>query len=240
MLDIEQPLPVVRRSGSSKSGIWRMCGALLAVALCAAGAVCFTSNKSPDSQDEGSAGDVFNGSSLEWQDDMDQAFFQGGLKLVGNEIVIPNDGIYFIYSQVSFRVNCKSNREEDHEIVHVSHEVMRSSDAYSNSHFDSKADSKPLFNALRSACVQVPDSEQSWYSTIYFGAAFRLYAGDRLFTVTTRPMPDSEQSWYSTIYFGAAFRLYAGDRLFTVTTRPSEFTEVENDHGKNFFGAFAL
>lgn len=136
---------------------------------------------------------------------MDQAFSQGGLKLVGNEIIIPNDGIYFIYSQVSFRVTCKSNPEEDQEIVHVSHVVMRSSDSYSDS--DLKADSKPLFNALRSACVQVPDSEQSWYSTIYFGAAFRLYVGDR---------------------------------LFTVTTHPSKFTEVENEQGKNFFGAFAL
>ncbi|KAI7798481.1 tumor necrosis factor a (TNF superfamily, member 2) [Triplophysa rosa] len=226
LLDIEQLLPQVRRSGSSKSGIWRMCGALLAVALCAAAAVCFTFNKSPDSQDDGSnlrhmlravpqnanntvkdaihltAGD-FKGISLEWKDNQDQAFFQGGLKLVKNEIIIPNDGIYFIYSQVSFRVTCKSNPEEVQEIVHVSHEVMRYSDSYS----DSKADSKPLFSALRSACVQVPDSEQSWYSTIYFGAAFRMNAGDR---------------------------------LFTVTSPPSKFTEVEEEQGKNFFGAFAL
>ncbi len=34
-----------RKVASSKSGVWRVCGVLLTVALCAAGAVCFTLNK---------------------------------------------------------------------------------------------------------------------------------------------------------------------------------------------------
>lgn len=45
----ELPLPQVmvsrRKPGSSRSGVWRVCGVLLAVALCAAAAVCFTLNK---------------------------------------------------------------------------------------------------------------------------------------------------------------------------------------------------
>lgn len=52
VLDLEKvtlPLPRVmvsrRKAGTSKSGVWRVCGALLAVALCAAAAVCFTLNK---------------------------------------------------------------------------------------------------------------------------------------------------------------------------------------------------
>lgn len=45
----ELPLPQVmvsrRKAGSSKSGVWRVFGVILAVALCAAAAVCFTLNK---------------------------------------------------------------------------------------------------------------------------------------------------------------------------------------------------
>lgn len=152
-------------------------------------------------------GDVLNGTSLEWKDNQDQAFFQGGLKLVKNEIIIPNDGIYFVYSQVFFRAACTSNPEDEPEIVYVSHAVKRYSDSYSSSFSGSDEDSKPLFSALRSACVQVADSELLWYNTIYFGAAFRLNAGDR---------------------------------LFTVTSTTNKVAEVEDEEGKNYFGAFAL
>ncbi|XP_065150504.1 tumor necrosis factor a (TNF superfamily, member 2) [Paramisgurnus dabryanus] len=223
LLDIEDKELSPRRNYSSKSGMWRICGALLAVALCAAAAVCFTFNKDQSGQGDGRdlrhmlraapqqgnittkhaihlTGVDIEGKSIEWKRYQDQAFSQGGLELKNNKIIIPEDGIYFVYSQASFHLTCKSNSvdPEDHEVEHLSHAVMRYSDSYS--------DDKALFSAMRSACVQVPDSEMSWYNTIYLGAAFQLRAGDELSTKTS---------------YSSASRIESGD-------------------GKTFFGAFAL
>lgn len=46
VLDVDTPrVMVVREKATSASGIWRTCGILLAMALCAAAAVCFSLNK---------------------------------------------------------------------------------------------------------------------------------------------------------------------------------------------------
>nr|QAB07502.1 TNF-alpha [Schizothorax prenanti] len=236
MMDLESqfleegalPLPQVmvsrRKVGSSKSGVWRVCGVLLTVALCAAAAVCFTLNKSQNNQEGGNElrltlrdhlskenvtskvaihltgafdPDVCN-NSLDWKQNLDQAFVSGGLELVAREIIIPNDGIYFVYSQVSFHISCKNDMTEDHDVVHMSHAVWRYSESYSSY--------KPLFSAIRSACVHASDTEDLWYSTIYLGAAFNLRAGDKLRTDTTKEL----------------------------------LPRVENENGKTFFGVFAL
>lgn len=147
------------------------------------------------------------GMSLEWKSDQDQAFFQGGLTLENNEIIIPDDGLYFVYSQASFHLTCKSNLvdPDDQEAVHLSHAVLRYSDSY--------ADYKPLFSAMRSACVQVPDSEMSWYNTIYLGAAFQLRAGDRLCTKTSNSFASRIESGDGKTFFGA-FALWTWNEDF--------------------------
>ncbi|XP_016141578.1 tumor necrosis factor a (TNF superfamily, member 2) [Sinocyclocheilus grahami] len=210
--------------GSSTSGVWRVCGVLLAVALCAAAAVCFTLNKSQNNQEGGNelrltlrdhlskenvtskAAIHLTGAyepkvstdSLDWKKNQDQAFATGGLDLVEGEIIIPTDGIYFVYSQVSFHVSCKTDMPEDHDVVHMGHAVERYSDSY--------VDYKALFSAIRSACVHASDTDDLWYNTIYLGAAFSLQAGDKLRTKTTKAL----------------------------------LPLVESDNGKTFFGAFAL
>uniref|UniRef100_A0A673H8P9 Lymphotoxin-alpha n=2 Tax=Sinocyclocheilus rhinocerous TaxID=307959 RepID=A0A673H8P9_9TELE len=213
-----------RKAGSSTSGVWRVCGVLLAVALCAAAAVCFTLNKSQNNQEGGNelrltlrdhlskenvtskAAIHLTGAyepkvstdSLDWKKNQDQAFASGGLDLVEREIIIPTDGIYFVYSQVSFHISCKTDMPEDHDVVHMSHAV----ECYSDSYLDYKA----LFSAIRSACVHAPDTDDLWYNTIYLGAAFSLRAGDKLRTKTTKAL----------------------------------LPRVESDNGKTFFGVFAL
>ncbi|XP_051519986.1 tumor necrosis factor-like [Myxocyprinus asiaticus] len=232
LLDLEDgvlPVPQVMvsrwKAGSLKSRILRVCGALLAVALCAAAAaVCFTFNKSQNNQDGGNylrhalrsyhnqanitaktaihLIGTYNGvvPKLEWKVNQDQAFSAGGLKLVDNEIIIPHDGIYFVYSQAFFNVRCTPDPDypEEHEIVHLSHTVSRYSDSYGNY--------KPLFNAVRSVCVQMPDSDELWYNTIYLGAAFRLERHNRLCSNMSENL----------------------------------LRHIETDHGKTYFGAFAL
>ncbi|XP_018936088.1 tumor necrosis factor [Cyprinus carpio] len=231
MMDLENqfleegalPLPQVMVS-RRKSGVWRVCGVLLAVALCAAAAVCFTLNKSQNNQEGGNAlrltlrdhlskenvtskvaihltgaydSDVCK-DNLDWKQNQDQAFVSGGLELVDREIIIPNDGIYFVYSQVSFHISCKHDVTEDQDVVHMSHAVLRYSESYGSY--------KPLFSAIRSACVHASDSEDLWYNTIYLGAAFNLRARDRLRTETTKEL----------------------------------LPRVESENGKTFFGVFAL
>nr|QJU71387.1 TNF2 [Carassius cuvieri x Carassius auratus red var.] len=231
MIDVESqlgeegalPLPQVTVS-RRKSGVWRVCGVLLAVALCAAAAVCFTFNKSQNNQESGNglrltlrdhlskenvtskAAIHLTGAydpdvctdNLDWKQNQDQAFVSGGLKLVDREVIIPKDGIYFVYSQVSFHISCKADVTEEHEGVHMSHAVLRFSESY--------ASYKPLFSAIRSACVQAADTEDLWYDTIYLGAAFNLRAGDKLRTDTTTEL----------------------------------LPRVESENGKTFFGVFAL
>ncbi len=116
--------------------------------------------------------------SLDWKQNQDQAFVSGGLELVDRKIIIPNDGIYFVYSQVSFHISCKNDMTEDHGAVHMSHAVLRYSESYGSDN--------PLFSAIRSACVHTSDTEDLLlYDTIYLGAAFNLRAGDKLHTKTT-------------------------------------------------------
>ncbi|XP_077052564.1 tumor necrosis factor a (TNF superfamily, member 2) [Siphateles boraxobius] len=211
-----------RKAGSSKSGVWRVCGVFLAVTLCAAAAVCFTLNKSQSNQESGTGlkltmrdhfsqpnftskaaihltgGYESKDTTLDWRVNQDQAFSAGGLQLVNREIIIPDDGIYFVYTQVSFHISCSTDRTADHNAVYMSHAVKRFSDSYGSY--------KPLFSAIRSACIHTPDTEELSYNTIYLGAAFQLLAGDRLSTETTSKLLPS----------------------------------VDNEHGKTFFGVFAL
>nr|BAC77690.1 Tumor necrosis factor-3 alpha [Cyprinus carpio] len=227
MMDLEsQPLPqemVSRRNASSsKSAVWWVCGVLLAVALCAAAAVCFTLNKNNQEggneqrltlKDNLSKENVtskvaihlsgayepdVSKNNIDWKQNQDGAFVSGGLKLVDREIIIPNDGIYFIYSQVSFHISCKNDMTEDQEVMHVSHAVFHYSDFFGIY--------KPLIRAARSACVHASNTEDVWYDTIYLGAAFSLRAGDKLCTKTTTEL----------------------------------LPRVETDNAKTFFGVFAL
>lgn len=45
VLDVDAPRVMLVREAKAKSGIWRTCAVLLAVALCTAAAVCFTQIK---------------------------------------------------------------------------------------------------------------------------------------------------------------------------------------------------
>ncbi|KAM8871232.1 tumor necrosis factor-like [Spinachia spinachia] len=122
---------------------------------------------------------------LEWKSGQGQAFAQGGFELLNNEIVIPETGLYFVYSQSSFRVSCGDGGEEGEEKSHVplSHRVWRYSESLGR-----KAS---LMNAVRSACQNTAQGDghpegQGWYNAIYLGAVFQLNKGDRLWTETNQ------------------------------------------------------
>ncbi|XP_076593332.1 tumor necrosis factor b (TNF superfamily, member 2) [Chaetodon auriga] len=122
---------------------------------------------------------------LEWKNGQGQAFAQGGFRLVNNQIVIPQTGLYFVYSQASFRVSCSDADEEGagKHLTPLSHRIWRYSDS-----IGSKAS---LMSAVRSACQSTAQEDsygdgQGWYNTIYLGAVFQLNRGDKLWTETNQ------------------------------------------------------
>ncbi|XP_044191812.1 tumor necrosis factor a (TNF superfamily, member 2) [Thunnus albacares] len=124
--------------------------------------------------------------SVEWKNQVDQSHSQGGLKLEENEIVIPQSGLYFVYSQASFRVSCSSSDSTSKSMVHLSHTVKRWSNSYGNG--DATSSYQTILHSVRTACQKTvsrdPDEDGSWYSTVYMGAVFSLNKGDKLKTVT--------------------------------------------------------
>nr|ASW22528.1 tumor necrosis factor alpha type 1 [Argyrosomus regius] len=123
---------------------------------------------------------------LEWKNGQGQAFAQGGFRLVNNQIIIPQTGLYFVYSQASFRVSCNDGDEEGagKRLTPLSHRIWRYSDS-----IGSRAS---LMSAVRSACQNTAQEDnygvgQGWYNAIYLGAVFQLNRGDKLWTETNQP-----------------------------------------------------
>ncbi|XP_059195468.1 tumor necrosis factor-like isoform X2 [Centropristis striata] len=120
---------------------------------------------------------------LEWRIGQGQAFAQGGFKLRKNQIVIPQTGLYFVYSQASFRVSCSEEEGAGKCLTPLSHSIWRYSDS-----IGAKAS---LMSAVRSACQNTTQEDsysdgQGWYNAIYLGAVFQLNRGDRLWTETNQ------------------------------------------------------
>ncbi|XP_036394828.1 tumor necrosis factor b (TNF superfamily, member 2) isoform X2 [Megalops cyprinoides] len=130
---------------------------------------------------EGEFDPEVNKTSVLWRDEDGQSFYKGGLVLKDNEIIIPQSGLYFVYSQASFRVRCSPGDDRSDQHFPLTHTVMRWSDSFN--------DQKPLLTAVRSACrreAQGSDSTERWYNAVYLGAVFSLEDGDRLWTQTNR------------------------------------------------------
>ncbi|XP_071225093.1 tumor necrosis factor-like [Salvelinus alpinus] len=210
----------------------RLCGALLAIALCVSAALFITWHaKKQDHVEEvdelqhtlrqlsenrktaihlegeyNSSGEYKT--AVEWRKDEDQGFSQGSLKLNNNEIVIPQTGLYFVYSQVSFHVSCKADPKHpnNQKMVHLSNTVKRWSPSYGT---EDNKEEQTLLSSVRTVCKKSSNSEESegkWYNAVYMGAVFSLEKGDMLQTeIETRLLP-----------------------------------HLEKGAGKNFFGLFAL
>ncbi|XP_042362688.1 tumor necrosis factor a (TNF superfamily, member 2) [Plectropomus leopardus] len=148
--------------------------------------------------------------SVEWKTQVDHFHSQGGLELSDNEIVIPRNGLYFVYSQASFRVNCSSSDTDDstpNPMVHLSQTVKRWSDSYGNDHGTKYY--QTILHSIRTVCQKKASSN-----------------------------PD-EENWFSAVYMGAVFNLRRGDKLKTVM-KEKMLQSLEDDPGKTFFGVFSL
>uniref|UniRef100_A0A8C5DFD0 Lymphotoxin-alpha n=1 Tax=Gouania willdenowi TaxID=441366 RepID=A0A8C5DFD0_GOUWI len=120
---------------------------------------------------------------LEWRNGEGQAFAQGGFQLKNNRIVIPESGLYFVYSQASYRVSCSGEGGASKGFTSLSHRIWR--------HSDSVGNKVTLMSAVRSACQSLAQDHvlrdnQGWYNAIYLGAVFQLNKDDELWTETTQ------------------------------------------------------
>ena len=108
---------------------------------------------------------------LKWQDSSGSAFARGGLRLVDNDIVIPESGLYFVYSQAVFRVTCSYD-------TYVSHKILRYSDS-----FDAPL---LIMFAIKSVCQDTnrQNGEVKFFEHVYLGGVFQLKKGDRLGTTS--------------------------------------------------------
>ncbi|XP_020763327.1 tumor necrosis factor isoform X1 [Odocoileus virginianus] len=107
---------------------------------------------------------------LLWLDSCANALMANGVKLEDNQLVVPTDGLYLIYSQVLFRgQSCPSTP------LFLTHTISRIAVSY-----QTKVN---ILSAIKSPCHrETPEWAEAkpWYEPIYQGGVFQLEKGDRL------------------------------------------------------------
>ncbi|CAH2314389.1 tumor necrosis factor-like [Pelobates cultripes] len=108
---------------------------------------------------------------ISWKGESQNSFLENEMKLKNNALVIPKDGLYFVYTQVIFTgLSCV-----DTNAIQLTHKV--------NKYSDSEGDASPILTSTKTACeVQ---SKSAWFHPIYQGGIFQLDKGDVLSTSTT-------------------------------------------------------
>ncbi|KAG8435818.1 hypothetical protein GDO86_013673 [Hymenochirus boettgeri] len=109
---------------------------------------------------------VQKGKSLIWEENeiMDEP-----ISLKDNAIVIPKDGLYFVYTQVSFTgPNCNG------KLLHLSHTVFQKKMSY--------VKQEPILTSSKTVCEA--QSSSSWFQPIYQGGVFQFDKGDVISTET--------------------------------------------------------
>ncbi|XP_020025284.1 tumor necrosis factor isoform X2 [Castor canadensis] len=106
---------------------------------------------------------------LQWLSRRANALLANGMELIDNQLVVPADGLYLIYSQVLFKgQGCPS-------YVLLTHTVSRFAVSY--------RENVNLLSAIKSPCQkETPEGAElkPWYEPIYLGGVFQLEKGDRL------------------------------------------------------------
>nr|BAE32445.1 unnamed protein product [Mus musculus] len=106
---------------------------------------------------------------LEWLSQRANALLANGMDLKDNQLVVPADGLYLVYSQVLFKgQGCP-------DYVLLTHAVSRFAISYQ--------EKVNLLSAVKSPCPKdTPEGAElkPWYEPIYLGGVFQLEKGDQL------------------------------------------------------------
>ncbi|XP_066217546.1 tumor necrosis factor isoform X1 [Saccopteryx leptura] len=107
---------------------------------------------------------------LQWLNRVANALLANGVELSDNQLVVPVDGLYLIYSQVLFKgQGCPATH------LLLTHTISRFAVSYQNK--------VNLLSAIKSPCQrETPEGSEAkpWYEPIYLGGVFQLEKGDRL------------------------------------------------------------
>ncbi|XP_053154816.1 tumor necrosis factor-like [Hemicordylus capensis] len=111
---------------------------------------------------------------LVWTTDVAPAMLNNiVLSSTDNALVIPSDGLYFVYSQLMFHgANCGDS-------LLLSHTIKSWSTMYNGE--------VELLKSIKSVCEvpsSTPNHKKLWFESIYQGAVFKLMKGDRLWSQT--------------------------------------------------------
>ncbi|XP_069630266.1 tumor necrosis factor-like [Haliaeetus albicilla] len=133
---------------------------------------------------------------LVWDDRVAPSLVRNGVRLRGNRLVVPRDGLYFVYAAAAFQGGRCPPRAATAHPLRLS--VSRFSEEYPRD--------VPLLTAVRSVCPgggrrrqqrrrrrrreeeeEEDDDEgrQLWFESLYQGAVFQLRRGDQLAATTT-------------------------------------------------------
>ncbi|XP_059799760.1 tumor necrosis factor ligand superfamily member 15-like isoform X1 [Hypanus sabinus] len=99
---------------------------------------------------------------LQWEDQYGLAFLMGEISYQNQSLTIQKAGVYYVYSQVSFR-----GKKSTH-CGYVTHTVTKQVQSY--------PEPIHLLSSTKTVCSQ----DSSWSVSIYLGAIFKLENGDRL------------------------------------------------------------
>ncbi|XP_038227681.1 tumor necrosis factor [Dermochelys coriacea] len=107
---------------------------------------------------------------LIWTDKVAHTMMQNRMALVNNKLVVPSDGLYFIYSQVVFKGDkCPE------ESIYLQHTIFRYSVEY--------PENVALLRAIKSFCEESKAAKNEkgvQFESIYQGAVFQLMKGDKI------------------------------------------------------------
>ncbi|XP_049621133.1 tumor necrosis factor [Suncus etruscus] len=107
---------------------------------------------------------------LRWQKASANSLMDNGMELIDNQLVVPSNGLYLIYSQVLFQGrNCPPRQ------VILTHSIKRLTASYK--------EKTELLSATKSPCAKETSEEANsrpWYEPIYLGGVFHLQKGDRI------------------------------------------------------------
>ncbi|XP_057271531.1 lymphotoxin-alpha-like [Pezoporus wallicus] len=126
--------------------------------------------------------------SLQWAADVAPAQMRNGVRLHGNRLVVPRDGLYFVYAAAAFHGGWDEDDDDNKAgegrgcpsppspppppLLRLA--VSRYSQEYPQD--------VPLLTAVRSVCA---GGDGLWVESLYQGAVFQLRRGDQLAATTT-------------------------------------------------------
>ncbi|KAH0630485.1 hypothetical protein JD844_013544 [Phrynosoma platyrhinos] len=131
---------------------------------------------------------------LVWTTDVAPSVLENGMRLdkEDNALVVPSTGLYFIYSQLLFHSDSCPSADP----ILLSHSISSWSEQ-----FKSEVE---LLKSIKTACEgghNDPGQKKMWFQSIYQGAVFQLYKGDRLWS-KTESLQYLDLKRQGQIYFG--------------------------------------